>query len=128
MIVSSIITDFAAGDDLEIQRTIDSIPSGTSLDTAWFMVKRKYSDPDADALITKTITSAIASGEGVINDNGINDGMGQLSFYLSTTETGLLTPLSEYPFTIKLKLNNGKVGTPEGGVIIANPAVKQGNV
>lgn len=120
------IDDFVAGDDLEIERTISSIPEGISIDAAWFMVKRKFTDSDANALISKDITVANNANEGWIEDNG-TDGDGLIRFYISQAETALLTPLSEYQYSIKIRLDNGKVNTPEVGVIIATPAVKTGN-
>jgi len=120
------IDDFVAGDDLEIERTISSIPSGILIQTAWFMVKRKFEDSDATALISKTITVINTASIGWIEDTGA-DGIGLIRFYITQTETALLTPFSEYQYSIKIKLDNGKVNTPERGVMIAEPAVKKGN-
>lgn len=126
MITDGVINDFVAGDDLEIERGISSIPEGISIEKAWFMVKRKFSDPDNKAIISKTITSINTIDVGWIEDVG-TDGDGLIRFYLTQTDTAVLTPLSEYQYSIKLLLDNGKVNTPERGVIIAEPAVKQGN-
>lgn len=120
------IDDFVAGDDLEIERSISSIPEGISIDTAWFMVKRKFTDSDAAAIISKTITPSNTINVGWIEDIG-TDGDGLLRFYLTQADTAILTPFSEYQYSIKLKLDNGKVNTPERGVMIAEPAVKKGN-
>lgn len=119
------IDDFAIGDDLAIERTIESIPDSITLATAWFMVKRKLSDVDADALITKTIT-AVANNDGHISDTGI-DGTGILTFYLTSIETALLTPLRDYKYSIKIKMSNDKVYTPEVGLLTAYPTVKLGS-
>lgn len=121
-----IINDFVNGDDLEIERSITSIPTGVLLEAAWFMVKRKYSDSDADALISKTINTVETAGVGWIEDTGV-DGTGLIHFFLTPDDTILLTALSEYPYSIKIKLNNDKFNTPELGVIVASPAVKQGS-
>jgi hypothetical protein len=126
MITDGLINDFVAGDDLEIERIISLIPTGILIETAWFMVKRKFSDPDINALISKTITSSNTPNVGWIEDTG-TDGEGLIRFYLTQADTALLTPLSEYQYSIKLKLNNTKVNTPERGQIIAEPAVKKGN-
>ena len=119
------IDDFVSGDDLEVERTIELVPSGTLLETAWFMVKRRFDDDDSEALISKTITSTEVADVGWIEDTGA-DQTGLVRFYITKTETALLTPLSEYQYSIKLKLDNDKVNTPERGVMIAEPAVKQG--
>jgi|SwirhirootsSR3_FD_contig_41_13080324_length_1798_multi_3_in_0_out_0_3 hypothetical protein len=120
------IDDFVANDDLEIERTISSIPDGITIDTAWFMVKRKFTDSDDAALISKTISPSNTADVGWIEDIG-TDGEGLIRFYLTQAETALLTPFSEYQYSIKLLLNNDKVNTPERGVMIAEPAVKRGN-
>lgn len=120
------IDDFVAGDDLEIERSISSIPEGIALQYAWFMVKRKFTDSDADALISKVVTAANNASEGWIEDTG-TDGDGLVRFYISQAETARMTPLSEYQYSIKLKLDNNRVNTPEVGVIVATPAIKTGN-
>lgn len=118
------IEGFVNGDDLEIERTI-TIPSGTIISNAWFMVKRSLLHEDTQALISKSITTATVSGTGVIYDTGITDAIALLLFWLTPTDTNILTPFSEYHYSVKLKLNNGKVYTPERGVIVADPAVKK---
>lgn len=118
------INDFVNGDDLEIERTI-TIPSGTLISAAWFMVKRSVLHEDAQALISKSITTTTVSGVGVIQDTGITDAIALLLFWLTPTDTNILTPFSEYPYSIKVALNNNKVYTPERGVIVADPAVKK---
>lgn len=120
------IDDFVAGDDLEVERTISSIPAGVLIQTAWFMVKRRFDDSDAIALISKTITASNTANVGWIEDSG-TDGSGLIRFYITQAETVLLTPFSEYQYSIKIKLDNNKVNTPERGVMIAEPAVKKGN-
>lgn len=125
-VIDGRIDDFVAGDDLEIERSITSIPEGITIDTAWFMVKRKFTDLDSAALITKTITSIDTTDVGWIEDTGA-DGDGLIRFYITPDETVLLTPLSEYQYSIKLKLDNDKLNTPERGVMVAEPAVKTGD-
>lgn len=125
-VIDGRIDDFVAGDDLEIERTITSIPDGIILDTAWFMVKRKFTDSDTDALIMKTITVTDTAEIGWIEDTGV-DGDGLIRFYITPDETAILTPLSEYQYSIKLKFDNDKLNTPERGVMVAEPAVKTGD-
>ncbi len=126
MISDGRIEDFVTGDDLEIERTITAVPSGTIIETAWFMVKRKFTDVDDDAIISKLINDTNQIGIGWIQDTG-SDTTGLVRFYLTPADTSILTALSEYPYSIKLKFSNGKVNTPELGVIVAFPAVKQGS-
>jgi len=119
------IDDFVNGDDLEIERTLTAIPSGTLVDTAWFMVKHKYTDADTDAIISKVATLVDTAGQGYIVTAGSN-GIATIKFYLTPADTELLYAYSEYPYSIKILLDNDKVNTPEIGSIVAYPWVKQG--
>ena len=114
------ITNFVAGDDLTVERTITLIPSGQILTTAWLTVKRKVSDTDIQAVLQKVITSSLVPNVGQIDDTGA-DGTGHLIFYIIAAETVLLTPYSEYRYDIQVKLNGGAISTPELGTIVAFP-------
>ena len=116
------IADFVIGDDLVIERSITTVPSGQTITDAWFTVKRKYSDLDVDALIQKEITPVLQATIGHIDDTGA-DGTGHLIFYLTPTDTLLLNPLSDYRYDIQLKLSGGSISTPEIGIITAFPQV-----
>ncbi len=116
------ITNFVAGDDLSIERTITAIPTSTTISGAWFTVKRKYTDLDAGALIQKFITAIAEDDVGHIDDTGA-DGTGHLIFLLTPDDTILLTPLSEYKYDIQVRLDTGMINTPETGVIVAFPQV-----
>lgn len=119
-----IINDFVAFDDFEIQRTV-TIPSGTSIQKAWFTIKKKFIDLDSSAIISKLATS-VQSSEGWVESVG-SGGIGLVHFYLTPAETGMLTPYSEYPYSIKIQLATSlQVSTPETGLIIASPAVRRG--
>lgn len=116
------IADFVIGDDLVIERSITTVPSGQTITDAWFTVKRKYSDLDVDALIQKEITPVLQATIGHIDDTGA-DGTAHLIFYLTPTDTLLLNPLSDYRYDIQLKLSGGSISTPEIGIITAFPQV-----
>lgn len=120
----SIITDFVIGDDFTIERTITLVPSGQTLSTGWFTVKRKVTDTDAQAVFQKIITSSLVAGTGHIDDTGA-DGTGHIIFYLTADNTALLTPNSSYFFDIQIKLSGGAISTPETGTIIAFPQTTQ---
>jgi hypothetical protein len=115
----STITDFVVYDNILIERTVDYIPSGQTIAQAWFTIKHKFSDSDVDAIIALSITTTPAA-QGVITSN-------ILDFYLTDADTGLLTPLAEYKYSIKLKLSNNQLYTPEMGIIVGLPAVKKGS-
>lgn len=116
------ITNFVAGDDLTIERTITSVPSGQTITNAWFTVKRKISDLDASAIIQKAITSSLVAGVGHIDDTGA-DQTGHVIFYLTAAETILLTPYSGYFYDVQIKLSGGSISTPELGTITAYPQI-----
>ena len=116
--ITARIDDFVAGDNVSIERTV-TIPSGVSIQTAWLTVKRRYSDIDPDAIISKLITSVLST-DGKITGTG-------LLFKLTPEDTSILTALSEYPYSIKLKYSDTTVSTFYGGIIMALPAVKQGS-
>lgn len=116
------IANFVAGDNLSVERTITTIPSGITISGAWFTIKRKYSDLDTVALVQKYITTTFQNGIGYIDDTGA-DGIGHLIFSLTPSDTVLLTPLSEYKYDIQVRLSSGQINTPESGVIIAFPQV-----
>lgn len=116
----STITDFVAGDDFTIERTITLVPSGQTMINAWLTVKRRISDTDALAVFQKAITTSLIAGIGHIDDTGA-DGTGHVIFYLIAANTVLLTPYSEYRYDIQVKLSGGAISTPETGVIIAFP-------
>jgi hypothetical protein len=121
----AIIADFAIGDDLTVERTV-AIPSGTTLATVWFTVKRNYADINSAALFQKVIT---ASGQlsGIIDDTGVTDRTAHFTFYLLPADTILLYPLSEYKYDIQLQLSNSKISTFELGVIYGQPQVTIGS-
>lgn len=120
------IDDFVNGDDLEIERTITAIPSGVLIEFAWLMVKHNYNDLDSKAIISKIATGSNTIDQGWVFDTGLDDGEATVRFYLTPADTQLLYAYSEYPYSIKIKLNNGRINTPELGIIVAYPWVKQG--
>lgn len=118
------ITDFIRGDTLTVERTITLIPSGELLATAWFTIKRKYTDNDVNAVLQKVITSVDTATVGWIDDTGA-DGTGHILFYLTAANTALLNAFSEYKYDIQVKLSGGAIYTPESGTIVAFPQVTQ---
>lgn len=116
------IADFVIGDTLSIERTITTVPSGTTIANAWLTIKRKYSDVDNSAIIQKAITPDLQATVGQIDDTGA-DGTGHLIFTLIPADTLLLAPLSAYKYDIQIKLSNGVISTPELGTITGLPQV-----
>lgn len=110
------IDDIVAGDDIQITRTITSIPSGELLDLAWFTVKEHSDDADADAIIQKDITTSNVVGTGHITDTG-GDQTGAVRVDLTDTDTALLVPGRDYFWDLQVKTDGGFVYTPTMGKI-----------
>jgi hypothetical protein len=110
------ITDFVAGDTVEVTRTITGIPAGQTIAKAWLMVKVKETDPDASAIISKTITTTDAPGTGHITDTGA-DGTGAVRFDLTHDDTELLVRKRGYMFAIKIRTSTGNLYTPFKGTV-----------
>lgn len=119
-----LIDDFVAGNDITIERTVTGVPAGQTLTMAWFTVKSKFSDLDADAKIQKEITTVLDANQGHISDSGADE-TGTVIFYLQAADTLLLYPLSEYRYDIQVKTSGGKIYTPELGIIMSLPRVTQ---
>lgn len=119
---AGIITNFVAGDHIDIERTITTLPSGQIISNAWFTVKNKRNDLDIDALIQKEITTILTSGTGWIEDTG-TDTIGLIHFFLTPDDTMILTAFAEYHYDIQIKTNAGMIYTPEIGTISAHPQI-----
>jgi hypothetical protein len=116
--LASTITGFVKGDDLDIVRTITSIPAGQLLTEARLTVR---SVDLSTILFSKLITPTLVAGSGQISDTGA-DGTGVLTFQLTGGTTGntvTLTPGTLFPFDIQLKTDASKHYTPEVGTISA---------
>lgn len=115
------IRDIVAGDDVQVTRTVTSVPASTTITKAWFTVKAAGADADP-GVFQKAITTSDVAGTGQITDSGA-DGTGALRFDLTKTNTALLTPGVEYLYDIQVLLSNGNIATIEQGVIIARRSI-----
>lgn len=118
------ITDFVAGDDFTIGRTITNIPDGQVITKVWFTIKSSFSKTDVQATLQKIITDISVPDVGQIDDTGA-DNTGHVYIYLTPDDTALLTPYAEYKYDIQVKLSGGGITTPETGIIVALPQVTQ---
>lgn len=116
------IKDFVSGDSLEIERTVSGVPTGQSILTAWFTVKKRLTDADIAAVIQKVITSINDNNVGVILDSG-SSGTATIVFYLLPEDTTQLIPLVEYYYDIQVMTDVGDIYTPETGIIYAHRQV-----
>jgi hypothetical protein len=113
------ITNFVAGDDLEITRTISGVPAGSALTRAWLTIKGRPTDADADAVLQKVITVADVPGTGQITDDGGTTGVAAVRFDLTAADTDRLTPVQIYYFDLQVETDAGKIYTPDMGTIVA---------
>ncbi len=121
--LESIISDFVQGDARELPRTVvvdDIIPD--TLSKAWFTVKRRLTDLDADAIIQKTITP-IVSADGQIDNVGAADADGHLVFYLTAADTSSMAAGIRYFYDIKALSSGGAATVLEEGRIVARSPV-----
>lgn len=123
--LDSTISNFVAGDDVKITRTITAVPAGDSLVKAWLTVKKSESHADADAIFQKAITTSYSLGQGHITDNGAGDTSAAIFFELTAANTALLRGDVDYYFDIQVKTANGAINTPEKGTITFRAQVTQ---
>lgn len=114
------IKNIVQGDNIDIVRTIDTLPS--AITKAWFTVKStKSSTDDTTALFQKEITTSNVPGVGVITDDGAGDGIAAVRFELVNADTILLVNEKTYYYDIQVLTNTSKIYTPETGRIKLEP-------
>ncbi len=119
------IDGFAQGDAFEIPRTIlvsDILPD--TLSKAWFTVKRRQTDSDANAIFQKVITPTLAS-DGHIDEVGSDDENGHLYFIVTSTDTRSMAADIRYFYEVKVLSSGGYPKRMEEGRIMARAGVTQ---
>ena len=111
--LAAAIVDVVEGDDYEIARTIDAVPAGDTLATAWLTMKAAITDADP-GLFQKQITTANVAGTGQITNTGAG-GTGALRFDLTPADTALPTPGTPAVYDIQVRTTAGKIYTVEIG-------------
>lgn len=102
--------------------SIPNLPTGVTVSTALFMVKRRLFDDDGDALIYKVATST-ASDMGRIVNSGPD---AEVEFYLGSDDTAELDWRVGYVYAMKVLLSNGEPYSPDdarGPVTVHNYGV-----
>lgn len=115
-----VISGFAVGDNLRVDRTISELPS--AIVAAWLTVKRYADQLDADATFQKIITTSEVVGTGhVVTAGGPGvDGVLRFDFVPTDTETlGART----WVFDIQVKLADDTIYTVEKGTLTLTPDV-----
>lgn len=111
---NGIISNFVVGDDLDIERNVSLIPSGQTVEYAWFTVRfyeRSYT-PILQRAITTTLTPF-----GLVEPT--ISGTCKLTFTLSGGDTLLFEPDNTLHYDIQIRTNLSKVYTPETGTLTA---------
>jgi hypothetical protein len=118
------ITGFAAGDDLDVTRTVTNIPTGQTLTKAWLTLKVNRFDADLAALLQKAITATSVGGVGQITNTG-GSGTGALLFQLTNVDTLALPIGVDAPYDIKVLTSANKVYTVEQGLYRSTRRITQ---
>ena len=127
--LNAVITSLVQGDGIDITVTVTKTTGNFVADAitkAWFTVKSKVTDSDANALFQKVITTADVVGVGQITDDGAVSGTGSIRVELTNADTILLSGNKSYPFDLQLLTTSGgsiKPYTPWAGVIKMTPEV-----
>lgn len=119
---STALQDIVAGNSINVEREIGEIPAGDTLEVVWLTVKHDSKDSDASAIVQKRITIT-ASPDGQILDPGAGDRVGQIVIYLTPDDTREFLEDINYPWDLKTKTVNGKLSTPEMGILKVKSAV-----
>ena len=109
---NGIITNFVVGDDLDIERTVDNIPSGQTVDNAWFTVR--FYERSSAIILQKQINTTL-SDDGVIGSTV--SGSAVLTFTLSGGNTILFEPENNLHYDIQIATSADKIYTPEKGIV-----------
>lgn len=108
------ITSYVVGDNLEIRRIVEDLPSPIAI--AWLLLKQYARQDDDLAVVTKIITTSDVPGTGQITIAGGVGIDGALRFDLTQDDTIALGSRA-WVYDIQIKLNDGTVFTPEIGTL-----------
>lgn len=101
------------GDALQVFRTINNIPTDTTLVEAWLTLKRNIGDADGAAALQKNITTRNVAGTGQIENDGDGAVKGRVRFDITPANSLSLTPGIDYYYDIQVRTTD-----PGGGLII----------
>src|SRR5262252_512628 len=97
------LQDIVAGNHVVVDRIIDNIPAGDSIESAWLTIKNTKKDADSAAIVQKHVTTT-GTAQGQVIDTGAVDREGRVYFVLLPAETILLKEDRNYPFDIKVRM------------------------
>lgn len=120
-----VIANFVRGSDLSVLFEDVDVPVGDSIATAVFVIKRDARrDTDAEALVTKNITTTNQPGVGHVTDTGATDQNGEVRVDLDgDADTTLLVAGRAYDFGLKITTAAGVEYQPSTGTIMSRQRV-----
>jgi hypothetical protein len=118
--LSETIEQIIRGNDIDITRTVNGIPSGQTITDGWFTVLQA-TNPFTQ-LYEKHITSTLIAGQGQIEDTGAGDGIGIVRFEITAANTltmagGTAEVPTPHKYGIQVKTSGGKIFECEQGVM-----------
>lgn len=120
------ITGKVAGDDLRIDRQYIDLPTGITITKAWFTIKNRLSDADADAVLgPKEITTSATDAGQITDATSTGDLAIALYFDLTHEETALLRPYKAYFYDVQVRTTTGAIYTCELGRIVMQRGVTE---
>jgi len=106
----------AYGDDAEIVRTITGLVASQTISKAWFTVKNKFADLDADAVLQIEIDDTPELW-GQVTDEGSGETTGEITFIVTGASYDDLRPVQVYVYDIQILLSDGVINTVERGTV-----------
>lgn len=91
--------NFVAGDDVDVNVTVQGVPSGVSIVKAWITFKERRAD--TSFVLQEILTSGFTGATEV-----------SFTFLLTHESTVLFSAARKYFFDVQVKTNDGKLGTP----------------
>lgn len=93
----------------------------------WFTVKRNLSDPDAFAVIAKSLGSGIAAVADALDTDNVEKVGFRVSIAPGDTDSLISDVPQQFEYSLKIKDLAMKVKTTEQGTLTIYPVVKQGS-
>lgn len=106
--ISKILLRQRSSQTLEV--CVQNVPTGTTVDKAYFLVKENIADADGDAVIAKTIYPG-ETADGQITDQG-SGGEATLEFIVDNDDVNSLSLSLLYMSAVKVILSNGLAYQP----------------
>lgn len=97
------------GSSRQIVFDVAGVPSGAGMSSATWLLKNAYTDADAAALISLTVTAS-PTAAGVISDSGASDSSGVVNLVIGNTALASLTDLNTTYYALcRVTLANGMI-------------------